>query len=37
MPAMAKARASRCFENLRVFEGAVPAPVGCLLDWEGSE
>ena len=31
MPAMAKARASRFLENLRVFEIGVPALVGCLL------
>src|SRR5260370_21638132 len=31
MPAMAKARASRFLENLRVFEIGVPALIGCLL------
>ena len=28
---MAKARASCCLENLRIFETCVPALVGCLL------
>jgi hypothetical protein len=31
MPAMAKARASRFLENLRVFEIGVPALLGCFL------
>jgi hypothetical protein len=31
MTAMAKARASRFLENLKVFEIGVPALVGCLL------
>jgi hypothetical protein len=37
MPAMAKARASRFFENLRAFEDDVSALVGCLPDSEGGE
>ena len=32
---MAKARASRFLENLRVFEIVVPALVGCLLGTVG--
>jgi hypothetical protein len=35
MPAMAKAKASRFLENLRVFEDGVSAPVGCFADYEG--
>jgi hypothetical protein len=37
MPAMRKARASLFFENLRVFEDAVFALVGCLPNFEGGE